>query len=363
MIRIEDVKLRQIIPLFFLFMLIGYLLLSWLAFNMSDDTFGPVGYDVYPRWVGTRAFWRGESPYSAAVDAETQNFVYGRLAKPGEDSFGFYYPPHTAVVLLPLTLLPAKWAVAVWTSALWAVLAVIVYLLVRSLPALPSPWLLAAILVTIFLSRSLLLSTINGQYALFLTAVWGAAYYFIYRGHEGAAGALLALITIKPSLTFFPLLVLLGWAIANRRHKLVISFVLTSAAFFVITLVQLGWWLPEFLAELDEYGGTARTWLPRDILTLPGLVWLIGSVLLMALGVWQWRRERQAFPWALFVGVISLNLLVTPHTSEYDLVMLLLPFLFFAPAFLQSCGGKVSWFFLFWLPWFVWGALIMGGFS
>jgi 1-acyl-sn-glycerol-3-phosphate acyltransferase len=56
-----------------------------------------------------------------------------------------------------------------------------------------------------------------------------------------------------------------------------------------------------------------------------------------------------------------LILLATPHTAEYDLPALLLPFFVYAPRFLQTRIGAVIWGLLLWVPWLSWALFQMMG--
>jgi hypothetical protein len=139
-----------------------------------------------------------------------------------------------------------------------------------------------------------------------------------------------------------------------RRHRIIYAFGLTSLLLLAISLARIGWWLPEFLAQIGQYEALPRQWMLSDIGSLPGLIWLAGTVVLLAWGGKRFWADRTAFPFVLFWGSISLMLLVTPHTMEYDLPILLLPFIFYAPRFLRSPAGTAGWLFLWWLPWLSW---------
>lgn len=363
MITIEKFKFRQILSVFAVSLCIGYLLVSWFDFMVPDGSYWPLGVDIYPRWVGSRAVWQGESPYTAEVDRLTQSYVYGRPAKEGEDSFGFYYPAHAAIVLAPLTLLPAHTAALLWSASMWAVLSVIVFVTTQSLkmPAVSWIWIVAAF--SIFFYRFFLLSVINGQYAIFILGIWGMVYYLIRREKEEAAGFLLALTTIKPSLSFLPLLVWLLWGITGQHKKFVYSFLLSSALFLAVSLLQLGWWIPEFLAELAEYDLFPRDWNTGDLFTLPGLIWLGGTLVLLYWGSKEYWLDKHEFPWVLFWGAISLNLLLTPHTWDYDIALMILPFLIYAPRYLQTKSNTAIWVTVFWLPWITWFIFVYFGYT
>jgi hypothetical protein len=361
MIRLEKFALRQLIAVFALSLVMGGLLVGLFERIVPDDNSLPLGVDVYPRWAGSQAFWRGESPYSAAVDGETQSYVFGRPALPGEDTFGFYYPAHIAIVLGPLFLLPARAAALLWTAVTWAILSVLIFLITQSMPGRASPWLLLLVALSIFLQRSAVLVVLNGQYVFFILACWGMAYYLIHHNHEIPAGVLLALSTIKPSLSALPLLVFLVWAFRAGHKRTIVSFLLTCGLFLLVTLARIGWWLPDFLTQLGQYDSFPRQWTPVSTLSALGLVWLGGTAVLIFLGIRDHLNDPAEFPWVLFWGAISLILLATPHTAEYDLPALLLPFFVYAPRFLQTRIGAVIWGLLLWVPWLSWALFQMMG--
>jgi hypothetical protein len=72
MINIENFTFRQILSVFAVSLGIGYLLVSWFDFMVPDGSYWPLGMDIYPRWVGSRAVWQGELPYTAEVNRITQ---------------------------------------------------------------------------------------------------------------------------------------------------------------------------------------------------------------------------------------------------------------------------------------------------
>jgi hypothetical protein len=233
---------------------------------------------------------------------------------------------------------------------MWASVALLVFLVIQNIPDKnPGIWILVAL--SIFLFRPALISVNNGQYTLFILTAWGAAYFLIYREHYIFAGFVLALTTIKPSLSLFPILVFLIWTLKNKHSKVLISLVIISSLFFLITLFQIGWWIPDFFSELAEYDAFPRSWATGYIFSWPGVTWLFMTIILLYVGNKDFLHEQEKFPWILFWGAISLNLLVTPHTVEYDLVIMILPVLLSTPKYLQSKPGIVGWLFVLWFPW------------
>ncbi len=329
------------------------LCLSGLLYLRSTiKVYWPIGVDVYPYWTGTRAFWQGGDPYSAQVQAETQNLIYGRTARADEDPFGFYYPAYVVILMSPLALLPVAWAGIAWASLMGAIFLTLVLLWSWNLsPRLkPLPW--ALVLFTAIAYRPALFSITEGQYGFLVLGCGALAWYLIERKHDLAAGIFLTLVTIKPSLALFLPAVLLVWALRWRRPNVIIGFVLALCVLMAATLLRLGWWLPDFLrgAMIFSQEHPGMGWSMRELATLPGAVWLLAGLITTVAGLLQLGR-RPAVPWLALIGAMNLNLVLTPHLVEYDLAIMLLALFWLGCEWRRSRWGLAFWALLVWLPW------------
>ncbi|MDE3089961.1 MAG: DUF2029 domain-containing protein, partial [Chloroflexota bacterium] len=259
--------------------------------GVISTRYWPLGVDVYPTWNGTRAMWLGENPYSSQVQLETQQLIHGRPSQPDEDSFWFYYPPYIAVITLPLVFLPVQDAAVVMAATLCALLLALIVLWAWELKPRPAPWLFALVLLSGILFRPAVISIINGQYALFIVACGALAWWLIGRKQDFAAGALLAFATFKPSVALFVPLVLLAWAARWKRWRLLISFAASMFLLVVLPILRIGWWPPEFIRQtlaftaMHRGEGMALAWLPEQIATVPGIIWLGGTLALLGIGI------------------------------------------------------------------------------
>lgn len=342
---------------------IGIALMAYLQSAISSK-YWPVGVDVYPVWAGTFAFWQGESPYGEAVQLQTQQLIYGRPSRHDEDAFGFYYPAFVSVVMLPLIFLPARWAAATWSGAQLALLFTLLVFWSWRLKPQPRPWVWGVLLLSGMLFRPALLVAINGQYGLFVVVCGVVAWRLVSDGRDNWAGAVLAVATIKPSLALLPLLVLLLWAIRRKRWNILFGFAANMFLLVSITLLRLGWWIPDFvnrsLAYSQDHLGQGLAWSAEHIWTPAGLVWLIGALVLLGIGLESlWRISE--FPWTAVLGALSLNLLLTPHTVEYDLTVLLIPLLWLGSEWRRYGWGLPLWMTLIWTPWLSWLSLLATG--
>lgn len=353
------VKAGQIVLIFVIASALGFLFLYWLSHSVSPD-YWPTGVDIYPRWVGTRAFWDNQSPYSPTVDLETQRLIYRRPAYPGEDSFGFYYPAYAAVVLAPLSLLPVEFAAILWSSFMWGILVTVVVSSTFLAPNRLSPIRWGLVLLAFFLYRPALLSVLNGQYAIYVAGCLILAWWMIRCERYFLAGFLLSLSMIKPSLALIPIMFVAVWSLLTKRAGIVLGMLCTLGAMLLLSFWKIGWWIPDFVQELGEYSRDLGTWTSRDFLSLPGIIWILSSILLIGLGCYEYR-VRTKFPYALFFGGLLLNLAVTPHTLEYDLAILILPLLFLVPILGRSALSYIYLLVLIWAPWISWFAFTLAG--
>jgi hypothetical protein len=152
-----------------------------------------------------------------------------------EASLGFFYPPHFALALAPLSWLSHPVAFRVWFAANVVVLALVCALLWRV--AAPAPrWQRALLLACVLLSDAFFHVIAAGQVSALLVLSMAGALLLIRSGREGAGGAVLALVTIKPQLLVGVLLLL---ALRGRWRALA-GFGAVSAAFALAALAYFG---------------------------------------------------------------------------------------------------------------------------
>lgn len=334
--------------------------------NNLDPRYWPLGVDVYPTWNATRALWRGENPYSGQVQLETQRLIYGRPSHPDEDSFWFYYPPYIAVVTLPLAVFPVQTAALIWTASLCALLMTLIGVWAWNLKPRPVPWMFGLIVLGGIFFRPAATSVINGQYALFILVASALVWWLIEHRIDRVAGALLAVVTFKPSVALLAPLILMAWAVLHRRWGLLAGFVGALGILFGLPMLRIGWWLPDFVGQTLSFDvmhrgeGLALAWSPEEIFSLAGIVWLMGTLALVGIGLVQMARSDDS-PWVAIIGAVNLNLILTPHLVEYDLVMMLIPLLWLGAQWMWSRWLAYAWLLLIWLPWLSWMVVILSG--
>ncbi len=337
----------------------------------------PFGIDLYPRWVGGRALLRGQNPYGPEAEAETHLVVYGRPRRPEEPQFGFYYPAYVVVLVGPLLLLPLETAVRVWGAVNLAVLLTLGLVIAWRVSPRPPPVMFGLAFFSLGLFWPGVLNVTVGQYGLAVVGLGALGWALLRAGRDLPAGAVLALATIKPSVSFLPIVLVLGWAAARRRFGVLAGFAVCLAGLVLATSILAGWWVDDFIRGLVGYqvnvGSAFVTWKPAGAFTLPAGLGVLGSAWLLFRSVRDIFRVED-FPWAGLAGALGLNLLFTPHVGIFDLAALLVPLGWLLGRWAGSLPGFILWLGLVWLPvilvlglraggWWLWAtcpALVVG---
>ena len=181
--------------------------------------------DLYPRWVGTRELLlHGRDPYSADVTREIQAGYWGRpldssRANDPKDESRFAYPVYVVFLLAPTSSLPfpALRIAASWILGTLTALSVPLWL--RVLRWRPSYDTSAILLLLTLSSYSAVQGIKLQQLSLLVCALMAASLVLLVDGHLVAAGALLAVATIKPQLVVFLAAWLTLWAMNDWRER------------------------------------------------------------------------------------------------------------------------------------------------
>ncbi len=272
---------------------------------------GPtLGYDFLAYLGGAQRIREGQPLYDTVRSA---------------GDFGlYYYPPPFAMVLVPLTLLPASQSTWLWllTSVCSAIAAIALMPVRREVR-----W---AVLLLAVTSWPFLYAVKLGQVGPFLLLLFSLA----WRGRDAALGfglssAAGALVKIQP-------LLLLGWAIARRRWQAVAVAVGSLAAVVLASVVILGptvW--RDYLSLLGRVAApitTPHNFTPGAVAYQLGasaeaasaLQWATTAlVIFVLLGGWALADEE-----ASLVATVVGSQLLSPILWDHYAVVLLLPVAF-----------------------------------
>jgi hypothetical protein len=291
--------------------------------------------DLYPRWLGARELLlHGRNPYSREITREIQVGYYGReldASRPGDprDQQGFAYPVYVAFLLAPSIGFPFERVMIAFFWLLVAVTALSVPLWFRAIGWRPRPVLLVIAIVLTLGSFPSLQAMKLQQLTLLVAALLSGAMALLVSGHLFAAGAMLAVASIKPQLVVPITACLLLWALSDwrRRQRFAWGFGSTMALLFAGSEVLLPGWFGNFLSAMRDYRNYAGRMSMLDVLLTPWWGRILTVFIVAAVGAICWRFRAEPAGSRVFSLVTTLVLAVTviiiPMFAPYNYVLLL----------------------------------------
>ena len=329
---------------------VGYTWATWRYFTRVV----PGGNDFLAHYAAWEAYFKyGLNPYSDEAALFTQQAIYGRPARPGEDQNRLTYPFYSVIVHGPFILLDYAVARAFYMTLLQAALFAGVGLMLVLLRWRPPPALAIALFAWSLLNYSEARDVILGQFALFGFFALAAALLSLARGRDAAAGALLVLATVKPTLVFLVVPFLLLWAAFRGRWRVVLGFAALLLLLMAASWLALPTWFGDWLYRISAYSGYTIGQSPLWLLThlsfpaLGGVGELVVAGLLLLLMLWAWWRALRPgaesaaeFHWTLALTLVVSDLIV-PRSATTNYVLLLAPTLWlFAILARQRAWGR-----------------------
>ena len=283
---------------------------------------------------------------SQLYDLDLQTRVQQAILGPGRMFYDgvlpFNNPPHFALVMAPLSLLPLGLAFWCWTVLQVGILVRVVQRL-RLLSTGWNPterWLLFSALLAFF---PLCMQFLHGALSIFVLWCLIEFYLALRQDKEAQAGVWLALAAVKPQAMMFPALVIL----AGRRWRALAGASAAGGLILGVTSALLGpsiWpdyfhWLAVTSSYFDHFGVY-----PEMMYNLKGtltLLWgaerasliqavsmgamIAGAAGILALWVWgRWVPHQPAFDLRLAL-MLTLGVLLSPHQNPQDSLTLVLP--------------------------------------
>lgn len=310
-------------PLLLWAMLLAGLALSGCAAHAPILDTRLLADDYVEYWAASRLNLTGGNPYAA-----DQLLPLERAAGRTAEVLMMWNPPYTLALVMPLAL--ADYPLS---RLLWLLLNIAAVMIATSwwwrLSGGPVRyWWVAQVVAFTFFSTVTVLRM--GQIGpLLLLGVVGFARYEQKR-HDWVAGALLALIAIKPHLLYLIWPALLLWIARTRRWRILVG---AAVALFVATALALIanpdvigqylaataadspliWATPTFGSALRLLFGFDRRWL-QFVPVAPGLLWLLI----------YWRRHRADWRWAdQMPRLLLISVVTTAFGWSFDQVVLL----------------------------------------
>lgn len=293
---------------------------------------GMLNSDFFGLWAGGRAVLLGLNPYDTGVWADLHAQSGSTWLEP------FFYPPFTALVFAPVSLLPVRLAAVAWLTLSEAMVVAALFLAQRGLNwrSRPEDGLVLAVGVLLF--RPMILTLSSGQLSALLLLIASTAFYALRRDRPFLAGALLGLLIIKPQVAGVVLPLALVWLVRRRQGRAVTGLFATNAvglaASWLMLPNRLGSWRRLVNVKMSTISPfTPTAWgLVASMLrgtTLAGYAPLItlGALAVFAAPVlmWAWRTPDDRSPALGLSAVLALALVATPYVWNYDQLLLLFP--------------------------------------
>ena len=263
------------------------------------------------------------SLHNRGSQLETQQAAAG--IRP-QSFLSFAYPPVTAGLFAPLTLLSYRSAYAVWVLISLLMLGLSIYLCSDNFQlGQEGRRFLAIGTIALF---PVYIALAQGQTAILILLLFTLAFVALQKGNEWQAGVWVGLLFLKPQWLLLPGLVLLG----RKSWKALISLFISLFLLILAGFSLVGWeGFGQLLALMVQM---ASGWEPSGpplhqynlralgfFLTLGPTFWITGSALvaLTVTATW-WRREDT--PWHL--ATLSLGMLLSsPQANPHDLVLVI----------------------------------------
>lgn len=320
-------------------------LIGWFLFSFITLTIGIMALPQAARYYDFRAFYTAgylvlHHP-SQLFNLQTQGLVQDALVAPIHPALPYYHPAFEALLYAPLALLTYRTAYILY--AVFNLLLLAVCYCVAPQPVdprlakYPRPLLF-------FLSFPAFFCVAHGQdsilFLLLLCLVWRA----LSRGHDIAAGILLALGLFKVQLV----VVLVIFLAARRGTRILRSFLPSAVVLAALSLAITGLqgaaeWIHLLTSAFGALNGAHSAQVliavhPKAMPTMNGLVYILGGGLLPPRASWILdlilglatfvvalvlvRRSRSLSE--AFAAAIAGTVLISPHLYIQDCVLLAL---------------------------------------
>jgi hypothetical protein len=288
-------------------------------------------HDFYAIYSGPRMVVRGMDPYDehqwCAFTENTTPEAFDRSRDIAVCFVRYAYPMWTAVLLVPLGILPLPVAASLWLALSLALFVAALRWAWLAVGGLAS-WMMIYATIVVF-SQPFALLLALGQMGAVLFAISAFTTYALSRRSDRAAGATLALTALKPNVLFVFAVALLTWAAAARRRVFVAAALLAGAALVALSLIPDPLWPRKWLNEIFgrqighsiEYAtawGLAAVDLDQPALAPVLIFALVATVLWLA-------RGRLRDPVALSAVAVPISTFATPYAWSYDDLVLALP--------------------------------------
>jgi hypothetical protein len=333
------------------FLAILVVMLTWGTWHFFTTRI-PGGNDFVAFVAAWESFiFEGHSPYSEEAALRAQDIIYGRPAMEGEDEARMIYPFFSILIHGPFVFIDYPLARALYMTILEASIIIGVVLTLDLVGWHPPTWMLAIVIAWSLLFYPQGRAVLLGQFAPIGFLSLAGTLWLLRKKKDLAAGALLVLSTVKPTLVFLIVPFLLLWAGTQRRWRFVASFAVVLGILVGGSLLASPRWIGEWFMRVIGYAGYTVGQSPVWLLAHEYLPWMgsVGEYILVAflLGgvIWIWWRDLRAggkgFLWSLSITLVVSNLIV-PRSATTNYALMLVPMIWLMAA-CDRMGRRWRW--------------------
>jgi hypothetical protein len=349
------------------------------------------GVDFFQEWASARNALSGLPVYMNQAEAAER--YLGIRVDPGDESLIMLnaHPPTSVLLALPFAYLDYPDATLVWNLMSLAALAIAVWLVVRELKLVFSPWSLLPIVALLLVCNPLRQHVNQGQINLVLLMLMTGIWIAERSNQPWRAGVLLGTAT---AIKLFPGFFFL-YFVARRRWKSVLAGIGGFLGITVLTAAVLGFatyktyvtevlpyvssrfrgawinaslpglWSKLFDPGTGEHARHVKLLLPSPSIARAGAVLSCAVVVALWLRA-VWRAETRLEHDHAFGLTLTAMFLVSPITWEHYLPLLLLPLTLLWLTLCPSTKGRAPLLVIllfFWLNPVLWWILFIPGTS
>ncbi len=242
------------------------------------------------------------------------------------------YPPQVSMFFAPLARLTYGWALVLWWICSAGIYGVCCYILWRACPNLGEYPAVVVILAVAFPAFFHLIAW--GQTPALALACFTLMFFLLRDRREFPAGVVLGCLIFKPQLGLAAVILFISigaWKIVLGAALAAVGELFLGVLYYGIEpfrhWMRILWNLPTVLPLLEPkpYQTHSLRTFSSLLVPWPGLalgLYFLSAVAVLGLTIATWRR-RQAVPLALRYSVLLFaTVLVSPHLTVYDLVIL-----------------------------------------
>jgi hypothetical protein len=209
---------------------------------------------LFPEWLGAREVLHRRNPYRQEITERIQTTIYGAKVNAGRSNEQrFAYPVYSALLFLPLAIIP--FAAAQYVCLLACLALTILSVKLWASGRFIQPSILVVTTICVFSTYPIILGLQLRQPSLLIAGMLSLVVYWARSGRLVRAGMLAALCASKPQLAIAILLPLAIWSVVRwqDRKRFLISFGTSMGALLLASEIVVPGWFGQWQTTLRAY--------------------------------------------------------------------------------------------------------------